>query len=226
MLRNWDLRADLTDERTVDPCRDNARAVRSFRNHVPPGINNQGMAIGLAHLLFDKVEAGLGGRTEIGLCLDGTCTAKNLPMIFAGLCGEGSGQGDHFRALRGQRLKEVRKSYIVADSAADDHAFAWISDDGTARCEGRAFVIFCSVWRGDIEHMDFAVAGDFRAGAIEDHGCVVNALASRRLFENGTGMDEDFMLLGERLHGAIGSPARKHKVFIHAGSILEKPAAG
>src|SRR5450631_344217 len=57
--------------------------------------------------------------------------------------------------------------------------------------------------------MNLAIARDLRAGAIEDHGCVVNALPAFGFFKNGTGVDVNLVFFGERSHRAIGWAIRK-----------------
>ena len=61
-----------------------------------------------------------------------------------------------------------------------------------------------AIRRRHIEHMDLAVARDLGAVAAEDDSRVVHALAALRLFEDRAGMDENFMLRGQSLHGAVG----------------------
>jgi hypothetical protein len=55
--------------------------------------------------------------------------------------------------------------------------------------------------------MDFAIARDFRAGAIEDHGGVVDPFSISGFFQDRAGMNIDAMFFGELLHRAIGRAA-------------------
>ena len=81
-----------------------------------------------------------------------------------------------------------------------------IGRDGVARLERGAFAILRAIRRGDVEHMDLAIAGDLVAGAVEDHGRIVDAVLAGDFFEDRAGMDEDAVPARQLLHGAIGRP--------------------
>src|SRR3984893_12597668 len=128
-----------------------------------PGIDDEGVAVSVTHFLSFGMGAGLCRGAEIGLGFDRARSAENFPMVLAGLQGDGSGQGDHLCSFGAQRLEESWEPQIVTDRAANRHVLAVIGHNGLARRESGALMIFRSIRRGDVKHMDLTVTRDFCA---------------------------------------------------------------
>ena len=174
-----------------------------------PGVGDQGMAIGLALLVADGERAGLGAGADVSFGLDRPRSQQHLPVVLAGLHGEGGGKRDDLGALFRQRLEEVGKAKVVADRAADGDAFAVVGDDLVARLHRRAFLVSRAVGRGDVEEMDLAIASDLLALTVEDDRGVVDAVFAFDFFHDRAGMHEDAMLDRLPARHCVGRAARK-----------------
>ena len=215
MLRYGDLLADLRHAGEIEPGGGEARPVGRAGDDMPPGIDDERMAIGLPRVGGRPMRPGLRGGQEIRLGLDRTGTAQHLPMILAGLQGEGRWQHDHLGATGGERLEQSGEAKIVADGAAHRDAVAIVGRKRVPRLEAGALAIRHAVRRGDVEHMDLAVARHFPPGAVEHHTRVVDALLARDFFKHGAGMDVDLVPRGQGLHGTIGGALTQHLGRLH-----------
>ena len=195
--------------RHVEPGRDNADAVGGLGDDEPPGVGDQRMAVSRARLVVDGESPGLRAGAHVGFGFDGAGAQQDFPVVLAGLLGEGGGQRDHLRALLRQRLEQAGKAQVVADRAADGDALAVVGDDEVAGLDGRALLIRGAVGSGDVEQMDFSIARDFLAFAVEYDCRVVDAFVACDFFHDRAGVDEHAMFLRHLLRHFIGGAVGK-----------------
>src|SRR5215469_3439045 len=127
------------------------------------------MAEGLATVL---VLAALRGGQHEGAVLDRAGAIKHMPMRFAGLLGEGRGDGEKRTSGFGERAIKRGEAQIVADRESEPsprqvggHA------DFTRSIIARLAVTLATV-EFDVEHVDLVVARDDVALGIDEEGAV------------------------------------------------------
>ena len=95
MLERGDAGAGFGRRRKIDIGKDRRRVPRRLGQHLAPGRDDQAVAEGGTAVLM---QAALRGGEHEGAGLDGAGADQNMPMRFAGLLGEGGGDGDELGA--------------------------------------------------------------------------------------------------------------------------------
>ncbi len=150
-----------------------ARLVRGLRDHESPGIDDQRAPMTRSQL---AVTPALGGRQDERLVLDGARPEQDLPVVLAGLRGEGARHREEAGATLRQRAVELRESQVVADGQSDRAERRVEQRQLLPRRDGGRLDVGVAAARAqiDVEEMDLpidrsdlAVRGAAHAGVVD-----------------------------------------------------------
>ena len=174
MAERRDHAPGVIDLGRVDLGHDDADLGAAVGHHLAPGIDDQGMAEGLASL---GMLAALRRRDDVTAVLDRPGAQKRVPVGFAGDAGEGRGHRQEPGPRLGERTVKGGETQIIANRHAEHPPRGRGHDGASARLEDRRFAVRFAARKIDVEHMDLVVPGDDGAVGIEEIGPVGDLLA-------------------------------------------------
>ena len=215
MLQHRHVATHPRRQRLVQPRRCPAHAVAALRNHMPPGVRHQGMAIDAA-LRAPLLILPVGSRSDDpALRLNRPRPQQNFPMVLAGLQGEVAGHQYRLGTRPPQRHVMLGEAHVVADGAAEPHAPGLEQHQLLARPIQCAFAVAGAVRRHDVEQVHLAVARDLLAGRVEHDRGVEQLLAA--ILDDAAAMHEDPVPPCQAAHQFIGRAACRTRRGQHLG---------
>ena len=160
MLQRRNRLARGLDLGGVDLRQEDAGLNASFGEHRTPGVDDQGVAKGLALVLM---HASLRCGEHKAAGLDGAGAQQRVPVRCTGVSREGGGHGEERRTAFGERAIQRRKAHVVTDRQTNPAPGQVGDDGGFARLIVGGFAIALAAGQVDVEHMDLVVACDHEA---------------------------------------------------------------
>src|SRR5262249_28131570 len=118
------------------------------------------------------VVAAVRGRQHEGAVRDRASASEYMPMCFAGLPGEGRGDGEKRASGLGERAIERGEAQIVADRESEPSPRQVGGDADFARSVIARLAVTLATAEFDVEHVDLVVARDDVALGIDEKGAV------------------------------------------------------
>jgi hypothetical protein len=102
------LRPDAAEVAEVEVGDDDRLAVGRIGEHRPPRVDDQGVAVAAGVVRFVRPDLGRG--EDEALVLDGARPQQQVPVVLAGVEGEGSGDEEDLRPIEGEQAVELGES--------------------------------------------------------------------------------------------------------------------
>ena len=140
MLPHRDRTPDFSDTLQIDFGQAESRAFATFREYGAPGVDDQAVPIGMSETAR-IMGSFLGGCHKVALTFDGASAQQRVPVVFAGLKGEGRGNHQDLCTFFDQFLGQEGEAEVIADGEAKlpqggrDHHHLGAGADGGALLE-------------------------------------------------------------------------------------------